>query len=151
MAEYFENNTAPMQGYFEIVSEFISMMLKNASTDDVNDFLYETGKNLSERFPVRTRDSLSNLHLEVNSLLSYLGFGTADIEDISNGIRIVHRSIKTISNKKFADDWLKSFSVILCGLYNGWFRQTGAPVALFCKIEELHSPDEVVFILKKRS
>ena len=94
MAEYFENNTAPMQGYFEIVSEFISMMLKNASTDDVNDFLYETGKNLSERFPVRTRDSLSNLHLEVNSLLSYLGFGTADIEDISNGIRIVHRNIR---------------------------------------------------------
>ena len=83
MAEYFENNTAPMQGYFEIVSEFISMMLKNASTDDVNDFLYETGKNLSERFPARPRTIHSPLP-DSNPHFSMSTPGRSEIISTSN-------------------------------------------------------------------
>lgn len=150
MTEYFERETSPLNGYFSLVTEFVSMMLKNGSGDDINDFLYEAGRNLAEQFPVKTRDSLSALHLEINSQLGFLGFGTAQIEDIRTGIQVVHRNIRPSGRRNFDKDWLKSFAVILCGLYNGWFRQTGSPEALFCKIEELRAPDEAVFVLKKR-
>ncbi len=151
MSDYMDLHDCSAKGYIALLEQFFIMMGQNAPEDEVNAFLFEAGCNLSRDFAVRTRDTLPKLHLEINSLLRVLGFGVAQIDDEESKIVIRHRQIPTCENKKFSDRWLQCFSIVLCGLYNSWFRQTGAPSALVCRVVELRAPDEAVLVLSKRT
>ena len=95
-------------------------------------------------------DSLSDFHIQINEKLNLLGFGVAQIEDLNTALQITHRQIEECTDQSFADSWQRAFAVVLCGLYQGYFAQAGAPSALVCKVVSIVAPNEVVLQLKKR-
>lgn len=147
MMKYYQDNRASSKGFLDLISVIMKMMESNASKNDVCDFLYEAGKNLSEQYPVYVTDSLSRLNIEMNDLLEQLGFGVVTLSDDKDKLKIIHRQLPKCTDESYRDSFLELFSVMLCGLYNGWFRQTGAPAVLNCTVLSL-SPEEVVLALK---
>lgn len=143
MSRFFQDERASSKGFLDLLSVFMQMMDSNASKNDVCDFLYEAGARLSGQYPVHVTDSLSRLNLEMNDLLEVLGFGVVTLEDDGDNLKITHRQIPVCSDKNYADSFNELFSAMLCGLYNGWFKQTGAPAALNCRVVSL-KPDEAV-------
>ncbi|WP_295352378.1 cellulose biosynthesis protein BcsD [uncultured Succinivibrio sp.] len=150
MKSYFSTSyKQDVNGYVEILVQIIKMMNMNASNSEVNDFLFEVGVNLANQHSVKAADTLSALHVEINEILSKLGFGVCQIEDANNRVIIKHHDLPVIEDREFKDKWLQYFSVIMCGLYNCWFRQTGAPAELICRIKEIISPCDAVFEFKR--
>ena len=150
MKSYFSDSFKQEEnGYIELLLQIIKMMNVNASSNEVNDFLFEVGVNLSSKYSVKTVNTLSSLHLEINDILTTLGFGVCQIEDANNLVIIKHHDLPVIQDADFKDKWLQYFSVIMCGLYNGWFRQTGAPSQLVCTIKEIIAPCDAVFEFKR--
>lgn len=150
MKSYYSSSyKTDVNGYIEILVQIIKMMNMNASNREVNDFLFEVGVNLANTHPVKTTDTLSELHLEINDILTKLGFGVCQIEDAGNRVIIKHHDLPVIEERDFKDKWLQYFCVIMCGLYNSWFRQTGSPSELICRIKEIISPCDAVFEFKK--
>lgn len=147
MSRFFQDNRASFKGFLDLVSIMMKMMEDNASKNDVCDFMYETGVRLSDEYPVHVTDSLSRLNLEMNDILEDLGFGVVTLTDRGEHLEIEHRQLPECSDKSYADNFLELFSVFLCGLYNGWFKQTGAPSALSCAVISL-KPEEAVLALK---
>ncbi len=142
-------NTAS-NGKSALLEQIFMLMCKNASPQDVRNFLFDAGMQLSQVYTVKSIDSLDNFHMEVNDNLEKLGFGVSQFDDLGDRIEIKNYNLPLNLDKRFADKWLTCFSFVLCGLYNGWFRQTGAPSGLFCDIKELVSPDTVNLVFKKR-
>ena len=91
--------------------------------------------------------AMSRLNLEMNDILENLGFGVVTLSDEGDNLKINLRQLPECTDKDYADNFLKLFSVLLCGLYKGWFEQTGAPNALKCVVVSL-KPQEVVLALK---
>lgn len=150
MKSYFSTSYKQNEnGYIEILLQIIKMMNINASNREVNDFLFEVGVNLGTKHAVKNVDSLSGLHLEINDILTKMGFGVCQIEDADNHVIIKHHDLPVIDDGDFKNKWLQYFSVIMCGLYNSWFRQTGAPVELVCTIKEIIAPSDAVFEFKR--
>lgn len=150
MKKYFSTSyKQDVNGYVEILVQIIRMMNVNASNNEVNDFLFEVGVNLAQKHSVKAADTLSSLQLEINDILATLGFGVCQIEDANNRVIIKHHDLPVIDDRDFKDKWLQYFSVIMCGVYNCWFRQTGAPSELICKIREVVSPCDAVFEFKR--
>ena len=149
MEKYFQEKKS-VKGYVNMVQEILKMMLENASIEEVNDFLYELGMRLAKQNPIKANDSLSDFHIQLNEKLTLLGFGVAQIEDLNTALQITHRQIEECTEKSFSDSYLRAFAVVLCGLYQGYFSQAGAPSALVCKVVSIVAPNEVVLQLKKR-
>ena len=147
MSRYYQENRASFKGFWDLLSVIMKMMENNASRNDVCDFLYEAGQKLSEQYPVHVTDSMSFLNLEMNDLLETLGFGVVTLCDEGDKLKITHRQLPVCSDESFKDNFLELFSVLLCGVYNGWFKQTGAPAALNCAVLSLSS-EEVVLALR---
>lgn len=147
MSRFFQDNRASSKGFLDLVSIIMKMMEANASKSDVCDFIYEAGLKMSDAYPVHVTDSLSRLNLEMNDILEFLGFGVVTLSDGGDHLEIAHRQLPECSDKSYADNFLELFSVFLCGLYNGWFKQTGAPSALNCTVNSL-KVQEVVLSLK---
>ena len=149
MEKYFSEQKQA-KGYVNMVQEILKMMMENASIEEVNDFLYELGQRLAKQKPINANDSLSDFHIQINEKLNLLGFGVAQIEDLNTALQITHRQIEECTDQSFADSWQRAFAVVLCGLYQGYFAQAGAPSALVCKVVSIVAPNEVVLQLKKR-
>ena len=149
MEKYFQEQKS-LKGYVNMVQEILKMMMENASVEEVNDFLYELGQRLAKHNPINANDSLSDCHIKLNEKLAMLGFGVAQIEDLNTALQITHRQIEECTDQSFADSWQRAFAVVLCGLYQGYFAQAGAPSALVCKVVSIVAPNEVVLQLKKR-
>lgn len=149
MEKYFSEQKQA-KGYVNMVQEILKMMMENASIEEVNDFLYELGQRLAKHTPINANDSLSDFHIQINEKLNLLGFGVAQIEDLNTALQITHRQIEECTDQSFADSWQRAFAVVLCGLYQGYFAQAGAPSALVCKVVSIVAPNEVVLQLKKR-
>ena len=149
MVKYFQEQKS-LKGYVNMVQEILKMMMENASVEEVNDFLYELGQRLAKHNPINANDSLSDFHIKLNEKLAMLGFGVAQIEDLNTALQITHRQIEECTDQSFADSWQRAFAVVLCGLYQGYFAQAGAPSALVCKVVSIVAPNEVVLQLKKR-
>ncbi len=150
MKSYFSTSYKQNEnGYIEILLQIIKMMNINASNREVNDFLFEVGVNLGAKHAVKNVDSLSGLHLEINDILTKMGFGVCQIEDADNHVIIKHHDLPVIDDGDFKNKWLQYFSVIMCGMYNSWFRQTGAPVELVCTIKEIIAPADAVFEFRR--
>ena len=147
MSRFFQDTKASSKGFLDLVSIMMKMMEANASKNDVCDFIYEAGLRLSEEYPVHVTDSLSRLNLEMNDILENLGFGVVTLSDEGDNLKINLRQLPECTDKDYADNFLELFSVLLCGLYKGWFEQTGAPNALKCVVVSL-KPQEVVLALK---
>ena len=147
MSRFFQDNRASSKGFLDLVSIIMKMMEANASKNEVCDFMYESGVRLSDEYPVHVTDSLSRLNLEMNDILELLGFGVVTLSDGGDHLEIAHRQLPECSDKSYADNFLELFSVFLCGLYNGWFKQTGAPAVLSCAVISL-KPQEAVLALK---
>ena len=150
MSYFTEPQKTPQLLSASVLEVFIRMMLSNASPSEVEDFLYEAGFNLTSLFPVKTKDSMAQLQLEINGLLSELNLGSASVVDSKDRLLITHRQIPKAADPKFQDVYIHYFSTLLCGLYNGWFRQTGAPASLMCRISAIRTPDEIVLTLRNR-
>ena len=148
MEKYFSEQKQA-KGYVNMVQEILKMMMENASIEEVNDFLYELGQRLAKHNPINANDSLSDFHIQINEKLNLLGFGVAQIEDLNTALQITHRQIEECTDQSFADSWQRAFAVVLCGLYQGYFAQAGAPSALVCKVVSIVAPNEVVLQLKK--
>ena len=149
MEKYFQEQKS-LKGYVNMVQEILKMMMENASVEEVNDFLYELGQRLAKHNPINENESLSDFHIKLNEKLAMLGFGVAQIEDLNTALQITHRQIEECTDQSFADSWQRAFAVVLCGLYQGYFAQAGAPSALVCKVVSIVAPNEVVLQLKKR-
>jgi len=150
MANYFSDSYKEAQnGFLELLIQIIRMMNVNVSSNEVNDFLFEVGINLGNKYAVKNPENLSELHLEINDILQTLGFGVCNVQDANNRVIIKHHEIPVINDNDFKDKWLQYFSVIMCGLYNCWFRQTGAPAPLACQIKEIIAPSDAVFEFKR--
>ncbi len=144
------HSTTESNGKLALLEQIFILMCKNASPQDVKNFLFDAGMQLSQVYKVTSIDSLDSFHLEVNDNLEKLGFGVSQFDDLGDMIEIKNFNLPLNFDDKFADKWLTCFGFVLCGLYNGWFRQTGAPAGLFCDIKELISPNTVNLVLKKR-
>ncbi|MGN0914735.1 MAG: cellulose biosynthesis protein BcsD [Succinivibrio sp.] len=148
MSGYFSESNNASTGFKDTIFILMRMMSENGSRNDVCDFLYEAGCNLASLYKVRTTDSLSKLNIEINNLLDSMGFGVASIEDRKDRLTIIHRQLPKCSVKNFEAEFAEYLSVLLCGLYQSWFKQTGAPSALKCTIAS-NSTEEAVFVLAK--
>lgn len=149
MSDYFINKD-DNKGYLEITLEFIKMMTENATIAEVDNFLYDLGFRLSSRYDVCKATTLTQMQLVINQHLSKLGFGVCQIEDQNDSLKITHRGFQTCQNSTENEVLIKGFSVILCGLYNGWFKQTGMPEAITCKIENINYYQDIVLIIKRQ-
>ena len=79
---------------------------------------------------------------EETTIVGYLPFVNE-----GDNLKINLRQLPECTDKDYADNFLELFSVLLCGLYKGWFEQTGAPNALKCVVVSL-KPQELVLALK---
>ncbi len=146
MSRFFQDTRASSKGFLDLVTIMMKMMEANASKNDVCDFIYEAGLRLSDEYPVHVTDSLSRLNLEMNDILEDLGFGVVTLSDEGDNLKINLRQVPECTDNDYADNFLELFSVLLCGLYKGWFEQTGAPNALKCVVVSL-KPQELVLAL----
>ena len=136
-------------GMLELLILMVQKMSRNASGEDVCDFLYDIGEDLAQHHPLGHPERLGALHLEMNDRLKSLGLGVCELTDCEQSLRIVHRKGPVCEDPDFAADWQRFFAALLCGLYNMWFYQSGAPAALGCRVE---SQNDVTTVLsfKKR-
>lgn len=149
MQNYFDDNNKSI-GSITLAFEMIRKMSGNCDKNMLFDFLYEVGLEIARKNQVQARDSLTQFHLQMNSALEKLGFGVLSVEDTDEGLVLTARQMPVIDDPSYADKWLECFSVVVCGILNGWFTQTGAPSALFCNIKEMKAPNSAVYVLKKR-
>ena len=146
MSGYFTNSReADVSGFVQILVQMLKMMSNNAEAEEVQDFLFEIGVNLAYSNRIEDVNTLAEMHLKLNDIFDRLGFGVCQIEDLKDHVTIRHHDLPQISEEEFKDRWLMYFSVILCGMYNCWFRQTGAPEELSCRISEVNAPADAVF------
>ena len=148
MSAYFDESFKNKEGSFELLLQILKMMSKNTTHEDCCNFLYDLGCNLATKYRLKRSRTLSELNIEINDIMQTLGFGVVSINDKETFLEISHRELPAVKDKDFKDKFLEFFSVIMCGMFTTYFRQTGAPTGLNCRIESLIEPNEAVFTLK---
>ncbi len=142
-ANYLENVQQPA-GWFDLVLVISAMISSNADERTTLEFLTDAGYQVSLRYPLPQEELLSDLQSSVNSRLDLFKWGMAEIEDCQDSL-LIHHYYLPRDPKRNDGQFLKAMSAILCGLYTGWFHQSGASLQLSCRVEQLNAPEEVTF------
>ncbi|MCR5085233.1 MAG: hypothetical protein K6A65_07000 [Succinivibrionaceae bacterium] len=144
---YLEDLQKP-SGWFELIHEIIKMMSVNSRGDEYLRFLQETGRRVAEQYPVPELSRIEDLRLSINARLDKFKWGYADIIDSGDSLLIRHHCMPRHNPGNIRDPWPKAFAYVLCGLYGGWFRSSGAPATLVCTVESVDPPAGATFRLQ---
>lgn len=144
--QYLESLQTP-SGFADVVQIMVHMMAANSANHEYLGFMQEVGSHLGDRYPLQKSGRLQELCDAINRHLSMFKWGYAEISDHGDSLVITHNSMPC--DKQNPALWQQALGALLCGLYNTWFHQSGAPVSLVCRIEQFPSPTCAVLRLKK--
>lgn len=135
-------------GWYAFAEIMIDMIMPNANFDEAFDFLQEAGMRLAVSNSIPKTNTLHELTKNINARLDLFKWGRLGIEDQGRRLVLQHDFLPR-TQKTEEKMWVNGFAALLCGLYQQWLQQSGAPQTLKLTLDRIVSPSTLIFSLQK--
>ena len=142
---WFQQQQTPA-GWFDLLLIMIDGMLNNAGELESQPFLRQMGEALAERYPLPESETVGQLEVNINQLLSRFQWGVVSVDVGDDGLRLRHRALPVSRDDARRVRWCNAFCAILEGLYSRWLQGQGGGAHVVLQRERLFSVSDVQFL-----
>lgn len=142
---WFQQQQTPA-GWFDLLLIMIDGMLNNAGELESQPFLRQMGEALADRYPLPESETVGQLEVNINQLLSRFQWGFVSVDVGDDGLRLRHRALPVSRDDARRVPWCNAFCAILEGLYSRWLQRQGGGAHVVLQRERLFSVSDVQFL-----
>ena len=142
---WFQQQQTPA-GWFDLLLIMIDGMLNNAGELESQPFLRQMGEALADNYPLPESETVGQLEVNINQLLSRFQWGVVSVEVGDDGLRLRHRALPVSRDDARRVRWCNAFCAILEGLYSRWLQGQGGAAHVVLQRERLFSVSDVQFL-----
>ena len=142
---WFQQQQTPA-GWFDLLLIMIDGMLNNAGELESQPFLRQMGEALADRYPLPESETVGQLEVNINQLLSRFQWGVVSVDVGDDGLRLRHRALPVSRDDARRVRWCNAFCAILEGLYSRWLQGQGGGAHVVLQRERLFSVSDVQFL-----
>lgn len=142
---WFQQQQTPA-GWFDLLLIMIDGMLNNAGELESQPFLRQMGEALADNYPLPESETVGQLEVNINQLLSRFQWGVVSVEVGDDGLRLRHRALPVSRDDARRVRWCNAFCAILEGLYSRWLQGQGGGAHVVLQRERLFSVSDVQFL-----
>ena len=142
---WFQQQQTPA-GWFDLLLIMIDGMLNNAGELESQPFLRQMGEALADRYPLPESETVGQLEVNINQLLSRFQWGVVSVDVGDDGLRLRHRALPVSRDDARRVRWCNAFCAILEGLYSRWLQGQGGAAHVVLQRERLFSVSDVQFL-----
>ncbi|CAM3391320.1 cellulose biosynthesis protein BcsD [Klebsiella variicola] len=142
---WFQQQQTPA-GWFDLLVIMVEGMLNNAGELESQPFLRQMGASLAETHPLPASETVGELEVNINRLLTHFHWGVVTIDVGEDGLRLRHQALPVSRDDAGRVRWCNAFCAILEGLYSRWLQSQGGSAHVVLQRERVFSVSDVQFL-----